>query len=88
MSASLEDYSKVDMLPVAKIYRPLRQRIYGVLLYEEPTVKAVNEWCVESSEVPSKPTEVEVVRLSSVGKFIAEHNWCIQVCLFYSDQVV
>jgi hypothetical protein len=81
MSASLEDYSRVDK-PVAKIYLPLRQRIYGVLLYEKPTVTAVSEWCVESSRVPSRPTDVTVERLCSFGEFIAEHNWCIQVVCF------
>ena len=72
MSGSLEDYSK-DVMPVAQIYRPLRQRTYGVLLHEKPTVTAVKEWCVESSTVPSQPTYVPVVRLCSVGKLVAEH---------------
>jgi len=73
MSGSLEDYSRDDM-PVAKIYRPLRQRIYGVLLHEKPTVKTVKEWCVESSKVPSQPTDVPVLRMPSVGKLIADHT--------------
>ena len=71
MSGNLEDYSKGDM-PVAKIYQPLRQRIYGVLFHEKPTVTGVKEWCVESSTVPSEPTDVPVVRIRSVGKLIAE----------------
>jgi len=73
MSGCLEDYSKDDM-PVAKIYQPLRQRIYGVLLHEKPTIKAVQEWCVESSVVPSQPTDVPVVRMHSIGNLIAEHT--------------
>ena len=72
LSVSVEDYSKNNM-PVAQIYRPLRQRIYGVLLHDKPTVTAVKEWCVESSTVPSQPTYVPVVRLCSVGKLVAEH---------------
>jgi len=71
MSGNLEDYSK-NYVPVAKIYQPLRQRIYGVLFYEKTTVKVVNEWCVESRKVPSQPTDVKVVRMRSVGKLIAE----------------
>jgi hypothetical protein len=76
MSGSLEDYTKDDM-PVAKIYRPLRQRIYGVLFHEKPTYMFFKEWCVESSTAPSNPTYVPVVRLHSVGKLITEHNLCI-----------
>jgi hypothetical protein len=85
MSGSVEDYCKGDM-PVAKIYRPLRQRIYGVLLHEKPTVTAVKEWCVESSTVPSQPTDVQVVRMLSVGKLIVEHSCSFK--LFYCKQVV
>jgi hypothetical protein len=85
ISGCLEDYSKGDM-PVAKIYRPLRQRIYGVLLHEKPTVTAVREWCVESSTVPSQPTDVQVVRMPSVGKLIAEQTCSLK--LFYCEQVV
>jgi hypothetical protein len=81
MSGSLEDYRKDDM-PVAKIYRPLRQRIYGVLFHKKPKVKAVQEWCVESIIVPSNPTDVPVVTLPSIGKLITEHNWCINVVCF------
>lgn len=73
LSGCLEDYSK-NVTPVAEIYRPLRQRIYGVLLHEKPTVTAVEEWCVESSKVPSQPTDVRVVRMRSVGKLIAKHT--------------
>jgi hypothetical protein len=70
----MEDYRKSN-IPVAKIYRPLRQRIYGVLFHEKPTDMAVKEWCVESSTVPSNPKDVPVVRLRSVGKLITEHNF-------------
>jgi hypothetical protein len=76
MSGSLENY-RSGVMPVAKIYRPLRQRIYGVLFHEKPTVMVVEEWCVESSTVPSNPADVPVVRLHSVGKLITEHNGCI-----------
>jgi hypothetical protein len=85
MSGSLEDYSK-DVMPVAKIYRPLRQRIYGVLFHEKPTVTAVKEWCVESKTVPSQPTDYPVVRMPNVGKLIAKHTGACK--LFYSNQVV
>ena len=88
MSGNLEDYSKKDM-PVAKIYQPLRQRIYGVLFHEKPTVTAVNEWCVESRTVPSQATDVPVVRMRGVGKLIAENTGAVHSsCLFYSEQVV
>jgi hypothetical protein len=81
MSGSLEDYTKDDV-PVATIYRPLRQRIYGVLFHEKPTDMVgkkpadmvVKEWCVESSTVPSNPTDVRAVILHSVGNLITEHN--------------
>jgi hypothetical protein len=78
MSGSLEDY-RTDDVPVAQIYQPLRQRIYGLLFHEKPTVMSVEEWCVESSEVPSDPNDVPVMRLHDVGKLITEHNWCIQI---------
>jgi hypothetical protein len=77
MSECLEDYSRRDIVPVAKIYRPLRQRIYGVLFYEKPTVTTVKEWCIESMQVPSEPTDVPVVRFPSIGKLLAEHNCCM-----------
>jgi hypothetical protein len=73
MSGCLEDYSK-NVMPVAEIYWPLRQRIYGVVFHEKPTVTAVEEWCVKSSTVPSKPTDVQVVRMRSVGKLTAKHT--------------
>jgi hypothetical protein len=82
MSGSLEDYRKGDM-PVAKIYWPLRQRIYGVLFHEKPTVTAVKEWCVESSIVPSEPTDVQVMRLRSVGKLITEHNVAFKLFVLF-----
>jgi hypothetical protein len=82
MSGSLEDYSKDDM-PVAKIYRPLRQRIYGVLFHEKPMVMAVDEWCVESNIVPSQPTDVPVVRMRSVGKLIAGHNGAFKLSVLF-----
>jgi hypothetical protein len=82
LSGSLEDYSK-DVIPVAKIYQPLRQRIYGVLLHEKPTVMAVDEWCVQSSIVPSQPTDVPVRRLRSVGKLIAEHTGAIKLFVLF-----
>ena len=85
MSGSLEDYSK-DVMPVAKIYRPLRQRIYGVLFHEKPTVMAVKEWCVEIKTVPSQPTDYPVVRMPNVGKLIAKHTGAFK--LFCSNQVV
>jgi hypothetical protein len=44
LSISLEDYSCSDIVPTAKIYQPLRQRIYGVLLHEKPKATAVKEW--------------------------------------------
>ena len=75
MSGSLEDYRRSDLEPVAKIYQPLRQRIYGVLFYEKPTVTAVKEWCVDSTRIPSEPTDVQVTRLHNIGKLVAEHNW-------------
>lgn len=67
MSGNLEDYSKKD-IPVAKIYKPLRQRIYGVLFHEKTTVTAVSEWCVENRKVPSQPTYVPVMRMPRVGR--------------------
>jgi len=82
MSGTLEDYSK-DVMPVAEIYRPLRQRIYGVLLHEKPTVTAVEEWCVESSRVPRQPTDVPVVRMRSVGKLIAEHTGAFKLFVLF-----
>ena len=74
MSASLEDYRSSNLVPVAKICRPLRQRIYGVLFYENPTVTSVKEWCIESKRVPREPTEVPVVRFHNIGKPVVEHN--------------
>ena len=82
MSGSLEDSSRGDK-SVAKIYRPLRQRIYGVLLHEKPTVTAVKEWCVEGSTVPSQPTDVPVERMHSIGKLTAEHTGLFKLFVLF-----
>jgi hypothetical protein len=82
MSGSLEDYKKGDM-PVAKIYRPLRQRIYGVLFHEKSTVMVVKEWCVEGIMVPNEPSDVPVVRLCSVGKLITERNIAFKLFVLF-----
>jgi hypothetical protein len=82
MSASLEDYRTSKIVPVAKIYQPLRLRIYGVLFCEKPTVTTVKEWCIESMQVPSEPTDVPVVRFCNIGKLLPEHNWCMWVVSF------
>jgi len=82
MSGNLEDYSKKD-IPVAKIYQPLRQRIYGVLFHEKTTVTAVSEWCVENRKVPSQPTYVPVMRMPSVGKLIAENTGALKLFVLF-----
>jgi hypothetical protein len=70
LSVSVEDYGRSDIVPIATIYQPLRQRIYGVLLHEKPQATAVKEWCIDNIRVPTEPTEVSVTRICNIGKFI------------------
>lgn len=70
LSVALEDYSK-DVEPTAKIYKPLRQRIYGVLLHDKPEATTVKEWCVEGMQCSRTPSEVTVTRIPKIGKPLA-----------------
>ncbi|XP_021923344.1 constitutive coactivator of peroxisome proliferator-activated receptor gamma-like isoform X1 [Zootermopsis nevadensis] len=69
LSISLENYGSSDTVPTAKIYQPLRQRIYGVLLHEKPTATTVKEWCIDSKTIPTEPTEVSVMRICNIERF-------------------
>jgi hypothetical protein len=72
LSICLEDYGRTDIVPAAKIYLPLRQRIYGVLLHEKPNATSVKEWCIESKSVPTAPTEVSIVRICNIGEPVVQ----------------
>ena len=67
LSVALENYSDNNLVPTARLYLPLRQRIYGVLFFEKPTVSYVKEWCIEGMECPTEPSEVEIKWIKSIG---------------------
>ncbi|PSN42548.1 hypothetical protein C0J52_03837 [Blattella germanica] len=66
LSVALENYSDNNLVPTARLYLPLRQRIYGVLFFEKPTVSYVKEWCIEGMECPTEPSEVEIKWIKSI----------------------
>ncbi|PSN42549.1 hypothetical protein C0J52_03836 [Blattella germanica] len=66
LSVALENYSDVNLVPTARLYLPLRQRIYGVLFFEKPTVSYVKEWCIEGMECPTKSSEVEIKQIKGI----------------------
>ncbi|XP_069696026.1 constitutive coactivator of peroxisome proliferator-activated receptor gamma-like isoform X1 [Periplaneta americana] len=61
MGVSQEDYRNKDIVCVAKMYRSLRQRIYGILLLEKPGgATTVEELCVESDVCPTEYQQVSI----------------------------
>ncbi|XP_069696021.1 constitutive coactivator of peroxisome proliferator-activated receptor gamma-like isoform X2 [Periplaneta americana] len=61
LSTALENY-RFEIPHTAAIYRPLRQRIYGILLHEKPGAAIVKEWCIGSNQIPTEPLEVPIIR--------------------------
>ncbi|KAJ9580161.1 hypothetical protein L9F63_004178, partial [Diploptera punctata] len=65
-STALEDFREHDLPPSAIAFRPLRQRIYGLLLREKPTsgkAVIVTEWCMHGEESLNNPVLVRPVIL-------------------------
>ncbi|CAH1402163.1 unnamed protein product [Nezara viridula] len=55
---SLQDFTLSDIPVAAKVLKPLRERWYGILLYEKPGLKKVTEWLIDGYESLAKPKEV------------------------------
>ncbi|XP_063224758.1 constitutive coactivator of peroxisome proliferator-activated receptor gamma-like [Bacillus rossius redtenbacheri] len=63
LSVGLEDFDG-EMEAAAKVYRPMRQRFYGVLLHDDPAKRdTVEEWCVESKKISEAALNVKVQRV-------------------------
>jgi hypothetical protein len=64
---AMEDFRESDLPPTAIALRPLRQRIYGLLLHEKPRTSrhpiVVTEWCMHGDDSLSQPARVEPVGL-------------------------
>jgi hypothetical protein len=62
----LEDFRECDLPPSGLALRPLRQRIYGLLLHEKPRTNhpiVVTEWCMHGDDSLSQPALVEPVSI-------------------------
>ncbi|XP_069680027.1 constitutive coactivator of peroxisome proliferator-activated receptor gamma-like [Periplaneta americana] len=66
-STALEDFREMDLPPAALALRPLRQRIYGLLLHEKPKTSSepvtVQEWCMYGEDSLIQPALVEPVNI-------------------------
>jgi hypothetical protein len=76
MGTALEDFRESDLPPAALALRPLRQRIYGLLLHEKPRTSdhptVVTEWCMHGDGSLSQPAQVEPVSIP--GMDISSHT--------------
>ncbi|XP_021937995.1 constitutive coactivator of peroxisome proliferator-activated receptor gamma-like isoform X2 [Zootermopsis nevadensis] len=63
----MEDIRELDIPPAAVALRPLRQRIYGLLLHEKPKTGhepvVVTEWCMHGDDSIELPALVEPVTI-------------------------
>lgn len=66
-STAMEDFRELDLPPAALALRPLRQRIYGLLLHEKPRTShepiVVTEWCMHGEDSLLEPALVEPVAI-------------------------
>lgn len=64
-STGIEDFRESDLPPAALALRPLRRRIYGLLLHEKPRRSrepiVVTEWCMHGENSLVQPALVEPV---------------------------
>lgn len=70
VGTGVEDFREGDLPPTALALRPLRQRIYGLLLHEKPRTShhpiVVTEWCMHGKDSLSQPARVEPVSIPGV----------------------
>lgn len=84
-SMSFQDFRCTDIPPVAKVLQQLREKMYGILLYEKPGSKKVTEWLIDGYESLGKPKEVfpQFPRVHHPGLFSLirgenkEANWTL-----------
>jgi hypothetical protein len=79
-STAIEDFRETDLPAAALALRPLRQRIYGLLLHEKPRSLApivVTEWCMHGEDSLERPALVEPVDLQ--GRECQHLILCIMV---------
>jgi hypothetical protein len=66
-STAMEDFREPDLPPAALALRPLRRRIYGLLLHEKPRTGlepvVVTEWCMHGEDSLVQPALVEPVAI-------------------------
>jgi hypothetical protein len=66
-STAIEDFRENDLPPSALAYRPLRQRIYWLLLHEKPRPGpkpiVVTEWCMHGDDSLVQPALVEPINI-------------------------
>ncbi|PNF27038.1 hypothetical protein B7P43_G10404, partial [Cryptotermes secundus] len=64
-STAIEDFRESDLPPAALALRPLRQRIYGLLLHEKPRRSrepiVIREWCMHGEDSLVQPALVQPV---------------------------
>ncbi|KAJ9585336.1 hypothetical protein L9F63_002872 [Diploptera punctata] len=69
LSVAIENYNNRNLVSTAEAFLPLRQRIYGVLLYENPDTAHVNELCIQSNECPGEATQIPIKLITHIEKF-------------------
>jgi hypothetical protein len=76
---AIEDFREIDLPSAALALRPLRQRIYGLLLHERPRRShepvVVTEWCVHGEDSLEWPALVEPVNIQG--------RECLQLIFLY-----
>ncbi|PSN48956.1 hypothetical protein C0J52_11365 [Blattella germanica] len=74
-STALEDFREGDLPPAALAMRPLRQRVYGLLLREKPTSEdvpiVVTEWCMHGEDSLKHPALVRPAILQGRTMFLS-----------------
>ncbi|CAH0388496.1 unnamed protein product [Bemisia tabaci] len=61
-STAFEDYRERDLPPFARLLRPMRTRLYGILFHEKPLnlePQFVLEWCMEGPNSLNEPTRIK-----------------------------
>ncbi|KAJ9585335.1 hypothetical protein L9F63_002871 [Diploptera punctata] len=69
LSVAIENYNNKKLVSTAEAFLPLRQRIYGILLYENPDTAHVNELCIQSNECPGEATQIPIKLITHIEKF-------------------
>lgn len=89
-STAIEDFREIDIPPAALALRPLRQRIYGLLLHEKPRTShhpmVVTEWCMHGDDSLSQPAQIEPVSIP--GMEYQQLHQCMSLWRLQSNSAV